>query len=151
MNIAGQTANPIMIIAFLLTISLAIQFARGDDDEEGCGQGCQSIDPDPSQMSRCVRYACRRRVFRYFIRFGKRAGDDDSVHQRYTDQMKAWLQDYRDDLQQDSLQRRQKKQMRKRLLPTLRSDKLQRVQDVIQNKWVHSQERRLIDMLLNLD
>ncbi|XP_005104864.1 uncharacterized protein LOC101849392 [Aplysia californica] len=42
--------------------------------EEGCGQGCQSLGNDNHELSRCVRYACRRRVFRYYIRFGKRGG-----------------------------------------------------------------------------
>lgn len=86
----------IVIMAFILLISLATQFARADDEDEGCGHNCQSIDPDPSQMSRCVRYACRRRVFRYFIRFGKRTGaggDDDQ--QQPKDRLQSRLQNYR--------------------------------------------------------
>ncbi|BFZ16182.1 hypothetical protein BsWGS_19221 [Bradybaena similaris] len=59
--------------AVLVILLLAILSVRAEDvEEEGCGNGCHNVDPDPSQMSRCVRYACRRRVFRYFIRFGKR-------------------------------------------------------------------------------
>lgn len=60
-------------VAVLVILFLAILSVRAEDvEEEGCGNGCHHADPDPSQMSRCVRYACRRRVFRYFIRFGKR-------------------------------------------------------------------------------
>ncbi|CAG5116295.1 unnamed protein product [Candidula unifasciata] len=58
--------------AFLVIVFLATLAVRAEEEEENCGNGCHSVDPDPSQMSRCVRYACRRRVFRYFIRFGKR-------------------------------------------------------------------------------
>lgn len=62
----------ITITAFLVIVLLAILAVRAEEEEENCVNGCHTADPDPSQMSRCVRYACRRRVFRYFIRFGKR-------------------------------------------------------------------------------
>lgn len=67
------------ILAILLITFLAINATKAEEEEdESCGNGCHTADPDPSQMSRCVRYACRRRVFRYFIRFGKRSDDDDA-------------------------------------------------------------------------
>ncbi|KAK0044476.1 hypothetical protein Bpfe_026067 [Biomphalaria pfeifferi] len=67
--------NYILFITLLYVFSAILPLLRADDmEEEDCGNGCQSYDQDTSQMTRCVRYACRRRVFRYFIRFGKRSG-----------------------------------------------------------------------------
>ncbi|CAL1547266.1 unnamed protein product [Lymnaea stagnalis] len=76
MSLVCSTAlqRVVLVVLFLVLCVATPTTQASGEDEENCGQGCQSIDADTSQMTRCVRYACRRRVFRYFIRFGKRGG-----------------------------------------------------------------------------
>ena len=46
---------------------------------ESCVQPCRSLRDGSVAQTRCLRNACRDKVFRYYIRFGKR-GDSSEPH-----------------------------------------------------------------------
>lgn len=139
--------HSLMFFAVLLIVSLVTQSVQAEDDEDGCANGCQSADPDPSQMSRCVRYACRRRVFRYFIRFGKRAGSGLSPEQTLKSQLMSRLQTYSPEEDgglgqlETGLGRDQQDSSGSEMAEQLASSWL--------NPGKQSRESKLLDMLLN--
>ncbi|CAG5136639.1 unnamed protein product [Candidula unifasciata] len=149
MRIARQAPNQsVIFLAILLTVSLVLQFARADDDEEGCGHGCQSMDPDPSQMSRCVRYACRRRVFRYFIRFGKRSGSDLTQEQQLKNQLISRLQKY--SRGEDGALGNLEMGLSQGQQGSTGSEVVKQLASSWQNAEKQSRENKLINMLLNI-
>lgn len=143
-----KTNQSLFFLAIVLTLTLVMKFSRADDDDEGCGNGCQSMDPDPSQMSRCVRYACRRRVFRYFIRFGKRSGSDLTEEQRLKSQLMSKLKKYSrgedGDLGQLETELSQEQQ------DGAGSEVIEQLESPWQNFKKHSRESKLIKLLLNI-
>lgn len=70
-----STLQYLIIIALFLLLTLTP--AQGSEEESDCGEGCHVLYPDFSEISKCVRYVCRRRVFQNFIRFGKRSGNSE--------------------------------------------------------------------------
>ena len=66
----------------LFLMLLANVCVRQSSSEEECAEGCRALRSGTTELSRCVKYACRKKVFRYYIRFGKRTSGLDKQKEK---------------------------------------------------------------------
>ena len=72
----SEMSSSTLALFIMLLTNVSVHQSSG---QEECAEGCRSLRSGSTELSRCVKYACRKKVFRYYIRFGKRTSGTDET------------------------------------------------------------------------